>query len=201
MASIYQSTGEKRRLGFKYLINRIIQQKTYYEAFAVISLIFTIFFVIIICLFKDNYFFTEGVFTDLWNSTFNIQHVLNNNKTELQIYSEVYQHQVVVSDEFKTSIYTIILRNLITSFLKIGAIFIICFYFSTKLSRKKIDEITDQIHEDKVLRGSKVLKDEEYINKLKELGEYAPDDGAYITLSGVYERELIKRGGEDDDKH
>lgn len=196
MASIYNNM-EKRHLGFKQWLNKKLLALTYFKFFGWMASGLTIFILIVIVLFKDNYFFHDGILTDYYNLLMRDATSIFKESNIKMIYSETYKSKILFDDKYVSKITTVFYTDLILSFLKILGYFFVSFFIITRFSNKKIDDAVKEIHEDKVLKGTKILANNEYIKKLKELGEYEPDgDDNYITLSGVYERELIKKGGE-----
>jgi hypothetical protein len=193
-ASVYNTTGEKKRLGFKYIKNRIIQQKDYYEDIGILALVITIVVCIVIEFISPDFFFVDGMIQDFYNSILNTY-----KKDSITVFHSVISNKEELASGVKQFLLPKLLNSLVFTLISFFVLFIFSYITALKFLGKYIENITNEIHEDKVLRGTKILIDNDYITKLKELGEYEPDgEGNFITLSGVYEREIIIKGGKED---
>jgi len=179
----------RRYLGFKQGLNDKLMSLTYFKFFGWAALGTTTGICILIVLFKDNYFFHNGILTDMYNLTLRKTISIVSNSNIKTIYSEVYKTEILFDEKYIDKTIGMFFMDLILLFLKILGYFFVSFFMITKFSNKKIDESVKDIYEDKVISGSEVLLNGKYIDKAKELRQYYPDDGIFITC--VYERTIL----------
>jgi hypothetical protein len=182
---------ERRHLGFKQILNKKLMFLTYFKTFGLASVATTFFICLIIVLFKDNYFYHDGILTDFYNVLLRKGiDFLQNSKIQT-VYSEVYKTKILFDDSYIKSINRMFFLDSIFMILKILGWFILSFFIITKISNKRIDESVKDIYEDKILAGTEILLNGKYTNKEKELGQYFPEDGVFISC--VYERKVIDK--------
>lgn len=177
--SMTNTEGAKTRLGFSYIKTRVKKQAEYfiYASYFAIAIAITV--IVLTELTFPNFILQDGLWAD-WTKAMSSQK---------PFYSHVAK-QYVDPDVIRGALTVEILNSVMFSIFYFFAIFAtsfaVVFPIYNKIMKRAVSGLTD----DKVKRGTEILKDDKFLDTYKKLQDTENDS---LTLTKIYSYEEVKR--------
>lgn len=191
MSDFYANKGESSRLRFKAFKNKLYLQLDFYTYAAYLSLFFTICVLIFVEIVYPNTVCVDDLLSNTFNALINFNgsfglEIINNN-------GEVYIKEQLSKEylRFVSIDNTYIFDAFLDYFIYLSIVFAALFIPSSGLIYKFTDKYTKEMHNTKIIRGSRILINEMYLKIIKKHKE---EDS--ICLTPIYKVEKVKQKGE-----